>query len=137
MKLSVVACDCRNPKHHVKLQSPSGERTDGIFSLARGRRIIEELKDRGEMSAEEVAETDAELTATGLPEFPVFDDRELETAAIAMIAIGQTSAEIENQIAENVADGMVSPADANRLREIVTSIIELVALPTPEAVSES
>jgi len=70
MKLTVVVCDCGNPKPHRKLRTEDERETRGFFSIAEGRGIYDGL-----LASEQVTQTGKErpateqaLAACGLPE---------------------------------------------------------------------
>ena len=81
MKLTVVTCDCHQTLPHRKFKAENGGKSDGFFSLAEGKYILETLKDQGHLNEAEFAARNQELTASGLPEFTIYGDAELDVLA--------------------------------------------------------
>ena len=125
MKVQVIACPCGNPKPHVKFQNPAGEQTDGIFSLARGRYILERLREAGQMNDTEVAKTDAALAAAGLPELPdAATESELGEMAFEIALTGETRENCEKRVAMNVEQKIILPKDAVRLSGMIGELAQ-------------
>jgi hypothetical protein len=124
MKVTVVQCRCGNSKPHVKFENPNGEQTGGIFCLARGRQILQKLVATEQMSAAEMAETNAELAATGLPEFTEFSNDELETMTRAIGSASRTPEKREAAIAMNVSEKLISPETADRIRVMIGDLAD-------------
>jgi hypothetical protein len=108
----------------MKLQDEGGRQSTGIFSLAAGRYFIGKLKEGGHMTDAEYAAADTGLVASGLPEFTTFTDEELLKWAVELIATADSLEDAEANIATNVEAGMISPTDAERLRQTARDVIE-------------
>jgi hypothetical protein len=78
------------------------------------------------MTDTEFAAADEELLAAGLPEFAEYEEGELMGAAL-QIATSSPIAAAAGEIDRILERGMISPADAERLRTMVAAFAERIA----------
>jgi len=115
MKLTVVTCDCHQTLPHRKFKAENGGKSDGFFSLAEGKYILETLKDQGHLNEAEFAAVNQELTASGLPEFTIYGDAELDVLAKELVT-DVPSSELAGYLPDFARKIGLSPQETELLR---------------------
>jgi hypothetical protein len=120
MKLTVTDCTCGNPMPHKRFADENGKGLgiESFFSLVQGRYVLKLFAAEGKMTDAEVTLADAELVASGLPEFPPNTESDLRNLA-ARIASASTKVGRDQLIANYVREGEISPAEAELVRGMI------------------
>jgi len=82
MRLRVVACNCGNSEPHRRFETDNRRETEGFFSIAQGMRILNDMLNSGEIiqTTDETAATIEELKNSGLPSSEQLTEREISEA---------------------------------------------------------